>query len=313
MKKLLFKIILIVLASVLGLVLLVLGGLNIAKFVIYPDYYGMKTNVCTNPGLGDGFVCQGICADDESGKIIISGYMSDHSASRLYVTDKENNSYFVSLSIDGEIYNGHAGGVATHGGNVYVSSDDAVHILSLDKLLSAQNGETLEFERICPVNNQGSFVFSNDDHLYVGEFHDGKDYITDHIYDTPDGKFHAIVSRYSYDDLTNPDKVYSIPNKVQGFCITDDGKVILSTSYGLADSYYYVYTEADAINSGLTLDGAPVYYLNGCEREIKGPAMAEGLDIYDGKVITLSESASNKYIFGKLFFADKIVTLDFKK
>jgi len=39
--------------------------------------------------------------------------------------------------------------------------------------------------------------------------------------------------------------------------------------------------------------------------------MAEGLDYYDGKVITLTESASNKYIFGKLFFAFKIVGLDF--
>ena len=41
--------------------------------------------------------------------------------------------------------------------------------------------------------------------------------------------------------------------------------------------------------------------------------MAEGLDNYEGKVITLTESASNKYIFGKFFFADKIVALDFKK
>ena len=88
--------------------------------------------------------------------------------------------------------------------------------------------------------------------------------------------------------------------------------MILSTSYGLKDSHYYVYNEADAIDSGKTLDGAPVYYLNGCIRDVKGPAMAEGLDWYQGKVITLTESASNKYLFGKLFFANKIVALDFE-
>jgi hypothetical protein len=41
--------------------------------------------------------------------------------------------------------------------------------------------------------------------------------------------------------------------------------------------------------------------------------MAEGLDLYNGKVITMSESASNKYIFGKFFFANKIITLDILK
>lgn len=313
MKKLILKIVIAVLGALVGLVLLVLIGLNVAKFFIYSDYYGMKTDVCNNPGLSDGFVCQGICADEESEKIIVSGYMKDHSASRLYVTDKDNKSYYVSLKVNGEEFDGHAGGVATHGGKVYVASDDAIHVLSLAALLDAKSGDALEFEKVIPVNNQASFIFANEEHLYVGEFHDGASYVTDHPYDTPDGTYYAIVSRYSYDDLTAPDKIYSIRNKVQGFCVTDSGDVVLSTSFGLSDSRYYVYSEAEAINSGLTLDGAPVYYLNGCKQEVKGPAMAEGLDWYEGKVITLTESASDKYIFGKFFFANKIVGLDFEK
>ena len=313
MKKLIIKILLSLLIVILGLVLLVLVGLNLAKFAIYSEYYSIKTDVCTNPGLGDGFVCQGICADEASGKILVSGYMKDDSASRIYVTDKDNNSYYVSLSVDGDIFNGHAGGVATDGNKVYVANDAAINILSLDTLLAAKNGDVLEFEEVVPVNNEASFIYADGEHLYVGEFHDGTNYITEHPYTTPDGKFYAIVSRYTYDDLTQPDKIYSIRNKVQGFCVTPDGDVVLSTSYGLADSYYYVYSETEAIDSGLELDGAPVYYLNGCKREIKGPAMAEGLDWHDGKVITLTESACNKYIFGKFFFADKIVALDLKK
>ncbi|MBQ9162985.1 MAG: hypothetical protein IJX74_06885 [Clostridia bacterium] len=313
MKKLIIKILLSLLIVILGLVLLVLVGLNLAKFAIYSEYYSIKTDVCTNPGLGDGFVCQGICADEASGKILVSGYMKDDSASRIYVTDKDNNSYYVSLSVDGDIFNGHAGGVATDGNKVYVANDAAINILSLDTLLAAKNGDVLEFEEVVPVNNEASFIYADGEHLYVGEFHDGTNYITEHPYTTPDGKFYAIVSRYTYDDLTQPDKIYSIRNKVQGFCVTPDGDVVLSTSYGLADSYYYVYSETEAIDSGLELDGAPVYYLNGCKREIKGPAMAEGLDWLDGKVITLTESACNKYIFGKFFFADKIVALDLKK
>lgn len=86
--------------------------------------------------------------------------------------------------------------------------------------------------------------------------------------------------------------------------------MVLSTSYGLSDTMYYVYNEQDAVDSGEMLDGAPVYYLNNCIKEVKGPAMGEDLDYYDGNVITLTESASNKYIFGKLFFANKVVALD---
>ena len=56
-----------------------------------------------------------------------------------------------------------------------------------------------------------------------------------------------------------------------------------------------------------------LYYLNNCLNEIKGPAMSEDLDYYDGKVITLFESACDKYIFGKFFFANKIVSLDINK
>ena len=311
MKKL-GKIILIILSVLIGIVVLAWGGLNIAKLFIYSDYYSAKDNVCRNPGLSDGFVCQGICELDGKDKILVSGYMKDKDASRIYVTDTDNNSYYVSLSKDGKSFTGHAGGIATHGGKIYVASGKAIHILSVDDVLEAECGDVLNFNESIPVNNSASFIYADDDHVYVGEFHDGGAYVTDHKYDTAEGTHHAIVSRYSHDDLTTPDRIYSIRNKVQGICFKPDGKVVMSTSYGLSDSVYYVYSESDAVDSGETLDGAPVYYLDKCLNEIKGPAMAEGLDYYDGKVITLTESASDKDIFGKFFFANKIVALDFE-
>lgn len=313
MKKILKlsgKILLIALGAVVALLILVWGGLNLLKFAIYGEYYSVKSNVCKNPGLSDGFVCQGICAHDSEDKILVSGYMKDHSASRVYVTDLDNNSYYVSLEKDGKAFTGHAGGIAMHGEKVYLASENNVHIISLSDIMNAKNGDTVEIVESVEVNNEASFIYADDNYIYVGEFHDGGAYVTNHPYDTADGKYYAIVSRYSYDDLTAPDKIYSIRNKVQGICFTPDGKVVLSTSYGLTSSVYYVYNESDAVDSGKTLDGAPVYYLDKCVREFKGPAMAEGLDYYDGKVITLTESASDKYIFGKFFFANKIVGFD---
>lgn len=308
------KIVLIVLQVSLAFIFLVMAVMNIIKLFIYNEYYDIKSAVCENPGLSDGFVCQGICALEDKGKIFVSGYMADDSASRIYVTDYESNNYYVSLSLeDGSDFTGHAGGIAVWGDRVYIASGSKLYFASAESILSCGNGERVTVTVGAEVNNSASFVFGDETHVYVGEFHDGGAYVTDHPYETKNGTQYAIMSKYSHDDLTKPEKIYSIPDKVQGMCLTDSGNIVLSTSYGLSDSQYYVFKESDAKDSGLTLDGAAVYILEDCIKRLSGPAMAEGLDFTDGKVITLTESASNKYIFGKFFFANYIVSLDIEQ
>ena len=313
----------------LAIPLFTLGGiwgvLDHARYVIYPEYYSIKTDLCKNPGLSDGFVCQAIAAYEAKfggDRLLVSGYMKDGEASRIYVTDLKDSCYFVTVMIPGgEEFKGHAGGIAVNDGLVYLASDRSLFVLSLEEILGASRGDAIKAEKVIPVNVASSFVFADKDRLFVGEFHDGKDYITDNYYKTPDGdENHAIISVYSYealdgyaagDDELLPTEIYSIRNKVQGFCLTPDGRAVMSTSYGLADSYYYVYDMSECERFDVTEDGVDVFYFAGDCKEIKGPAMAEGLDIYKGKVISLSESASDKYIFGKFFFANKIVLLDF--
>lgn len=309
--KLALKIALAALAGILALVILVLGVLNVAKFMIYSEYYSAKDNLCKNPGLSDGFVCQGICSVDGTDKILVSGYMKDKTPSRVYVTDTDNDSYYVELSRSGKEFTGHAGGISMNGDTVYIANGSRLYSFPLTALLDASEGQTVEIGEGVGVNNSASFCYADDKYVYVGEFHDGGKYVTEHPYETAEGTHYAIVSRYTHDDLTAPDKIYSIRDKVQGICFTPDGKVVMSTSYGLKDSHYYVYNESDARDSGKVLDGAPVYYLEACQKDVKGPAMAEGLDYLDGKIITLTESASDKYIFGKFFFANKIVAIEF--
>ena len=115
MKKVLkiaTKIALLVLAFMLALVILVIGGLNIAKFAIYNEYYSIKTNICKNPGLNDGFVCQGITISEKNGVVLVSGYMKDHSASRIYITTLDNDSRYITLKQGETEFTGHAGGIA---------------------------------------------------------------------------------------------------------------------------------------------------------------------------------------------------------
>ena len=306
----LLKGLVILIVAILCLALLLVGGLNIAKFPIYSEYYSMEETLCTNPGLDDGFVCQGICVSEENGVILVSGYMADKSNSRIYVSDFEINSYFVELTRNGgEKYTGHAGGIALTGDTVYISNGSKLYVFSLTDVLNAKNGEKVDIGEGVKVSSAASFVYADEEYVYVGEFNNPAEEQKEHIY----GENHSIIEKYSHDDLENPVKIYSIGDYAQGVCFTPDGKVILSTSYGLTSTVYYVYNEADATDTGEMLDGAPVYMLGECVREIKGPAMGEDLDYYNGKVITLTESASNKYIFGKLFFANDIVALDFNK
>ncbi len=306
------KIALILVLSLIGVFALAIGGLNLAKFAIYSEYYSIKSDVCKNPEIGNGFVCQGLAASEENDLYLVCGYMADGSASRIYVTNKKNEVSHVRLQKNGKPFTGHTGGVATTGENVYLADGSKIYTLSLQDILSASEGEFVEVGNGTAVNNAASFVYTDDTYLYVGEFHDGGKYtIEGHENDTAEGMHYAICTKYAIDDLTTPLKVYSIRNKVQGICFTPEGKVVLSTSYGVADTVYYVYNESEATDAGKTMDGAPLYYLDDLVKEMHGPAMGEDLDFSEGKVITLTESASDKYIFGKFFGANKIVGLQF--
>lgn len=312
--KIIKKVLVSIIIGLISLVLIVIVGLNVVKFIMYSDYYGVEESLCKNPGLSDGFVCQGVAISEEKEVVLVSGYMTDKTKnSRIYITDFNNKSYYVNLERNGEIYTGHTGGIAVTKDNVYIACSSKIFTVSLTEILSKNNGETIEIGSGQAVNNSASFVYSDDNYIYVGEFHNGAKYITDHPYLTSEGMYYAIVTKYAITDLTKPLKIYSIRNEVQGICFTPDGKVIVSTSYGLADSHYYIYNESEATKSSEVLDGAPVYYLDNYQYKLKAPAMSEDLDYYNGKVVTLTESASNKYIFGKLFFANKINTIDYNE
>ena len=314
MKKILLivgKVVMFIILGVIALFLLTVIGLNVAKHFIYSEYYSIKTNICKNPGLNDGFVCQGIAVSEENGVILVCGYMKDKRNSSIYVTDFESNSYYVELTRAGEKYTGHAGGLAITGDTVYIANAKKIYSFPLESVLSAKNGDIVDMGSGTKVNTNASFVYTDEEFLYVGEFHDGGKYVIEnHEHETAEGTHYAICTKYALNDLETPVAVYTLRNNVQGICFTPDGKAVLSTSYGLTDTVYYVYNLADIKVSDETFDGAPVYYLDKLEKEIHGPAMGEDLDYYDGKIITLTESASTKYIFGKLFGATKIVGLN---
>lgn len=309
------RILLKVILWIIGILLIIIVGYNCIKFIRYSSYYSIHTNMRNNPGANDGFITQGLCYMEDEDLYLTSGYMTDKKkASRIYIIDKNNKERYASLKIqkdDGSLtpcyY--HCGGMSYEGNNVYIASGSKIHILDKEKLL---NDNEAIITKSVSVNNSASFVFTTSDSLYVGEFNDDGAYKTKNEFTNTDNETtKAIISQYTLSSIDSGtpelEHIYSIRNKVQGFCITSSGKFVMDTSWAISSSHFYVYDNfQNKQDTTITYEDkeVPVTYLDSryLIKDIKGPSMAEDLDYHNGKVLVASESASNKYIFGKLFF-----------
>ena len=309
-----FRVVAIVILSIIVLFSLFIGGLNIFKHFYYKDYYSSLTKVGRIAGLEEGFVPQGLTYYDDGGysAFISAGYMGDNSPSRIYaVRENTNEKSYFTLTSGGKPFFGHTGGIQYEDGFFYLANEGTgLYIFDSHFIKDSESGSSVEIGAPMELINNTSFVFSQPDYLYVGEFNNNDKYACSNSI-SYNGKTHkAIVTKYRIDELLVPVAVYSIPDEIQGFCITDDGTIVLSRSYSVSSSNFYVYKPENIIETGELYKGATVYFLDEPDFNIKGPAMSEDLDLYKGKVITHFESACNKYLFGKLFFANYIAALE---
>lgn len=312
MKKVL-KIVSVVLVSVILLVLLVACGFSVFDRISYWSFYRNSERAFAIPGLWDGAVQQGFDYSEELELYIYSGYMKDGSASRLYIIDEDGDDRFVQLyEKDGSDHTGHVGGVSFGGEYVYVtaSSKDKILMFELVDVLDGDGKATVydDFE-VCVSS---AYVYVRNNTLYTGEFYYLPSYDTpeEHWLTTPAGDEHkAIMGVYELGEDgkpedTTPEYVISTRDKVQGMAFDSQGRLILSTSWGLGASEICVYDLDEAKNGTMALNGADVrvmYADSSClDYSIETAPMAEELVYKDGKLLIMNESASMKYLFGKL-------------
>lgn len=293
--------------GIVVLFLLLILVLNVAKFGIYNDYYSMREVICTNHGMNDNYVSQGTAVTDDGKYLLTSGYMSDKTHSRVYLTEiATDETKFIKLEKNGKVFKGHAGGVAVTGNTIFVASESFVYTLDLQNALKEETEIVAISEGFAVENNDASFIFSDKTHVYVGEFIDGED-SENIVYNNV--TYNAIVEKYEIGNYTTPVACYAIPDKIQGFAIDDRGGIMLSSSYGLTTSHFYYYKEV--VSTDLKRNGVSIYVCETPTYIVNGPAMSEDLDYYDGKFYTNYESSCNKYIWGKLFIGtDYVVALD---
>lgn len=275
----------------------------------YNEFYGKTQAEFSIPGLDEGFVPQGMEYEQGNDIFLISGYMANGSASRVYVVNGEEVNY-VTFSYNGETLTNHFGGITTDGTGVWIGGEGNVYYLKLENLLS-ENADVVEVEDMFMApNGADCLTVYNGNYLIVGEFYREGSYDTDpsHHITTESGRENTAVSfayqinnNNTYGLLnTNPAFALSTTSQVQGIVITND-QIILSTSYSLPSSILYFYdniigTEAreSMAFEGLT-DAVDTYILDEPKSTLSAPPMTEEIAVKDGSLYILFENACSKY------------------
>lgn len=280
------------------------------KLLFLPFYAGARAEFKI-PGTWEGFVTQGFDKVDDN-TYLVSGYDKADKPSSIYVSKDGEWTECELFEEENKASTTHAGGVTHFGEFVYVAHGDYCDRYALSDVLDG-DGKAMRIDRV-KTANQVSFCSVVDGKLYAGAFYrEGSKYLTPeehHLTTAAGDKNTALIMVYTLDETTGlpvtatPDRLYSIPSNVQGMCVTASGKIVLSTSWGLTPSQLLVYDESKAEQTTLTLDGVEYQTTvldSAClTQTVIAPPMAEELVYENGRVIVMNESASMKYLFGKL-------------
>ena len=314
----------------IAVIAVILLGARLYFRIPVSEYYSHSEREFTIPDINSGFIAQGLTYDDRSDCFFMTGYMNDKSSSPIYMVEKSTNKYVKKLLLqnpDGSEFHGHAGGMTVHGDYIYVagSGDSCLYVFSYEEAVKASDNSTLKSIGTFPMPDDMSVAFTSSDEnvIYAGEFYRAENYKTaeNHKMTTSAGDYNqALMFAYRFSDSADalfgiepePFEVYSVTDLVQGMD-TYNGKLYLSTSYGIAFSHIYVYDKPQSTKNleiaGLTL---PLYELDSASltNTFKYPPMSEEIVCIDDRIYTMCESASNKYIFGKLTGAYKCYSTD---
>ena len=318
---------LIVLGSLVALVALVLvGAIGYFRLPV-ADYYAASHKAFVIPDITNDYVPQGMHYDQDEQVLLLSGYSASGQASPVYVMDaivqsKQPLQKVTLQNVDGSDFLGHGGGIAKYQDYVYVAGDDArLFIFSYAEIMAAEYGGSVRAkgELSLQVSDTDylipAFVTVYGDTLVLGEFYREEVYPTPeaHHMTTKAGDQHfALAVRYTlspdaeFGISPKPTLAYTLPNQVQGMTFSQNGeRVYLSTSWGLSFSHILEYdmTKLEKQDDVTVLGNTvPLYAMDSASliKDHQLPPMSEEMVILDGKLYVLCESASDKYIFGRL-------------
>ena len=297
----------------------------------YEDFLAQAEKLFLIPGLKQVLTPQGIAISPTTGRTYISAYSVDTIPSVIIVTEVGTNELVAEYHLynaDGTPMTSHVGGIAVTETHLYVSDkmdSDGTYLIAaipVSDLPDSGSHDITVTETISMAMSPSMMNYSRG-YLWVGNFyHPNADYNLspnmDYTTQAKDGsEYGCYILGFDMsqgherllgtDSYPMPDVILVAPNRIQGITLTQNGKVVLSQSYGRAnDSTLLIYQ----LNSGeqpdleLTLNGQniPAYLLDDhrLAQSINSIPMSEGLSTNpDGQVLVLYESGAIRYEDGK--------------
>ncbi len=315
------KIILRIFIVILAIAILYAAGCLIIGRIKYADFNSISERVVGIPDRLKGMTPQGVSAIGDT--TVVCGYMKGSAASRIYVFGKDVK--YVELEKEnGEVYDGHAGGMTVNGDYVYISNAAKIFVLKTSDLLNAADGGKVRFIGRFEVPCRSSFCSSDGEYLNVGEFHaNGYDTDESHLVKCADGDYQALIFAYKLSETaefgaeTTPCAAYAVRDIVQGAAFSN-GIAVLSCSWGLSSSDIVIYNASGIADGELSLNGTamPLYVFDS-KRElasVKAPHMSEDVEFSGGKLLVAFEGGTLKYGAGLLPFSlHKVMRVDVMK
>lgn len=236
---------------------------------------------------------QGICFTESY--ILVSSYSTEQNVlGKVMIFSKNSGEYLLSLGMDTK---SHLGGIAYDGTNIWVcnSSKLSVERIPYDFICKAvidYKGKCLDIRNMVeqyPVNLIPSCITYYDNQLWIA---------------THAKYTNSQMISYVFDRTQNQlvfENIYHIPSKVQGIAFDDNGRVLLSTSYGRkSSSYLKIYNSAGEMSKNVEK------YI----KSIEMPPCSEGIDFDNQRLYVIFESAGKKYLEGTDGNGKSIAPLD---
>ena len=279
--------------------------------ISYASFFASASDTgITMPALNQNFVPQGIDYWEKADVFLISGYFNPSSTSSVILAVRKSDGKYVGewslKNKSGSWHTAHDGGIAVTETDIYLANSSKLFRIPLSQIVQTGNHGTLKIEQEISVPVRASYCNYSCGYLWVGEFsiYGNSSYtITGHEF----GENYAWTVGYRLGSDGRPESkpsvVISTPERIQGFCMLDDGRLFMTRSYGrTSDSYFYITTEKPltrAADGSVTISGksVPLYEVNqnvNC-RSVKVVPMAEGCTCIGNTAYVIFESAAYYY------------------
>lgn len=294
--------------------------------IFYQKFYNTAQREFQIPALSDDFVPQGFEYCEGNELFLVSGYIHKGEIAQICIVQSDGT-YRKKAVLDenGKELVCHSGGISQHDEYSYIAGcDGKCYVLLTSELLNIES-DSIKVIGSFSTYNEASFCFIADNYLYVGEYYYFQKYSTDakHHLITPSGdENNAVVLRFPLEeDLpfgvnTMPDIMISIPGRVQGMCLTDNGMMILSESSIFQGSQLLFYDYTSVLNEAADIfiiddTEIPLYYVDNDSLldTVSILPKSEGITLCGNRVYMLFESASNRFQYGKFLDAQYVYSL----